>query len=187
METHLGQAAPLVMATETIPSRLLPCCWDGSGCWWTLWGPLTLRHTQKSLSFRALASEGPLFMRTAPEGSWYPYSCPMEFFLGGSKVPAVVAGPRGLRPRPQIPPAMASWAPCTAMSSVCLFRSGGPVLLMYLCLSWGASRVPTPLPGSTVTARDAPSGRGELCQSCVVWVVCFPPTCVHIWLVSCPC
>ncbi len=29
-----------------------------------------------------------------------------------------------------------------------------------------------PLPGSTVTARDVPSGRGELCQSCFVCVLC---------------
>ncbi len=26
-----------------------------------------------------------------------------------------------------------------------------------------------------------------MCQSCVMCVVCFPPSCVHIWLVSCPC
>ncbi len=27
----------------------------------------------------------------------------------------------------------------------------------------------------------------SLCQSCVVCVMCFPPSCVLIWLVSCPC
>ncbi len=62
-----------------------------------------------------------------------------------------------------------------------LFRSGGP----HPCLSWGASRAPTPLPGGTVTAWDTPSGGGRyvrvlLCVSSV------PDSCVHIWLVSCP-
>ncbi len=53
----------------------------------------------------------------APEGSWYPLTSPGNFFWGGGKwVPVVGAGPRGPRPRPQGPPAMASWAPCTAMA-----------------------------------------------------------------------
>ncbi len=97
----------------------------------------------------------PACLCLAPEGSWYPLTSPGKFFWGGGKrVPAVGARPRGPRPRPQGPPAMASWAPCTAMSSwapsyamaswapctamaswapssamasfVCLFCSGGP-------------------------------------------------------------
>ncbi len=44
---------------------------------------------------------------------------------------------------------------------------------MYVCVGpEGSPECPPPLPGSTVTARDVPSGRGELCQSCFVCVLC---------------
>ncbi len=35
----------------------------------------------------------------ALEGSWYPFTSPWKFWGGGSRVPAVGAGPRGSRPR----------------------------------------------------------------------------------------
>ncbi len=46
---------------------------------------------------------------------------------------------------------------------------------MYVSVSVlrGLQSAPPP-PGSTVTARDVPSGRGELCQTSVVCLV-FPP------------
>ncbi len=147
----------------------------------------------------------------APEGSWYPLTSPGKFLQGVERVPAVGAGPRGPRPRPQGPPAMASWAPCTAMASwapsyamaswapctamaswapssamasfVCLFRSGGSCP----CLSWGASRAPTPPSPVELLRRGTrlPGGgsyvRVMLCASSV------PASCVHIWFVSCPC
>ncbi len=47
-------------------------------------------------------------------------------------------------------------------------------------------RAPTPFPGGTVTARVAPSGRGESCQSCVVCVVCFLPSCALPELTASP-
>ncbi len=84
-------------------SRLPPCRGNGSGCWGTLWGPLTLRHAQRkpqlpSQPRRAsgscgmscpvcLALESCLVMYCsvclAPEGSWYPLTSPGKFFLGG--------------------------------------------------------------------------------------------------------
>ncbi len=59
----------------------------------------------------------------------------------------------------------------------------------------GSPECPPPLPGSTVTARDAPSGRGALCQTSVVCVLCsrllFPymvscPRFMSLWVNSCP-
>ncbi len=50
-------------------------------------------------------------------------------------------------------PAMASWAPCAAMSP----ESPDPFWMPPPCLSWGASKVPTCLPGG-----------GEYCQTCVL-------------------
>ncbi len=147
METRLGQAAPCFVAAEAIPAACLPCRRDESGCWGTLWGPLT-RHAQRKPQLPKTAQGGFLFLWAvlsclsgpgglscrfvlsclfSPGGLLIPPNFPREFFLGGKRVPAVGAGPRGPRPRPQGPPAMASWAPCTAMASfVCLFRSGDP-------------------------------------------------------------
>ncbi len=86
----------------------------------------------------------------------------MDFFLGGGvrKVPAVVAGPSG---------------PSSALVSVCLFRPGGPrPVSLSVSVLRGLQSAHPPLPGGTVTARDVPSGRGELCQSCVVVCHVFP-------------
>ncbi len=122
--------------------------------------PLTLAPWIQSTRHGQECSWYPLTL--APEGSWYPLTSPGKFFLGVERVPAVGAGLRGQRPRPQAPPAMASWAPyttmasrapCTAMSSwapssasfVCSALEV-PVLCSCLCLSWGASRAPTPPP-----------------------------------------
>ncbi len=83
----------------------------------------------------------------APEGSWYPWAAPWIFW-GGYKGPGCRgrAEGRGHGHGHEGPPALASWAPCSTLASVCLFRSGGPVLCMSLCRSWGVSRVPTPPP-----------------------------------------
>ncbi len=56
---------------------------NSSGCWATPWGPLTSRHAQKKPQLPSLAQKGSLFLRTTPEGSWYPINCPMDFFGGG--------------------------------------------------------------------------------------------------------
>ncbi len=110
----------------------------------------------------------------ALEGSWYPLTSPWKFWGGGRRVPAVGAGPRGSRPRapktichglqssqlrhgPQssqlhhglqsslhrhgFQSSQLRHGPCL---SVLLWRS--PVLRSCLCLSWGASRAPTPPP-----------------------------------------
>ncbi len=68
-------------------------------------------------------------------GLLIPPSCPMNLFQGGSRTPSVLAGLRGPRPRPRRPPPLAS---------ICLFRSGGSRPVSYLCVSRGASRVPSP-------------------------------------------
>ncbi len=144
-------------------------------CRWVV-KPATASHSQVCL---------------APEGSWYPWASQGNFG-GGSRAPAeeteVGAGAAVSEAVPTMASrapcsamasrapcsAMASWAPCSTWTSVCLFHSGGPVLCMYLCRSCGVSRVPTPLPGSTVTARDVPSGRGSYVEVFRVCLV-FPP------------
>ncbi len=99
----------------------------------------------------------------------------MDFFWGGTKVPAVEAGPRdeatATRDHLPWPPELPAppWPPsvCFALEAPsCVCLCVGPV---------GSPECPPPLPGSTVTARDAPSGRGgvmsDLCRVCLV----FPP------------
>ncbi len=80
--------------------------------------------------------------RRAPDTPELPHG----FFLGGYKGPGCRGRAEGRGHGHHGPPALASWAPCSTLASVCLFRSGGPVLCMSLCLSCGVSRVPTPPP-----------------------------------------
>ncbi len=82
----------------------------------------------------------------SPGGLLVPLSCPMVIFWGGYKGPGCCGRAEGRGHGHHGPPALASWAPCSTLASVCLFHSGGPVLCMYPCLSWGVSRVPTPPP-----------------------------------------
>ncbi len=138
-ETRLGQAAPLVVAMEAILAACPPVAEVEAVAEGPCEGPWLLVMTRGSLSFQAspgglpvpvgspvlscscVFSPGGLSMYCpvclAPEGSLYPLTSPGNFVFGGKRVPAVGAGPRGPRPRPQGPPAMASWAPCTAMAS----------------------------------------------------------------------
>ncbi len=108
----------------------------------------------------------------APEGSWYPWATPWIFFGGGTKVPAVEAGPRDeatatmdhLPWPPELP--APPWPPsvcCALEAPSCVCLGVGPE---------GSPECPPPLPGSTVTAWTRPSGRGELCQTSVVCVLC---------------
>ncbi len=99
----------------------------------------------------------------APEGSWYPWATPWYFFGGGTKVPAVVAGPRDEatatmdhRPWPPELPAP-PWPP-----SICSTLEVPSCVCIHVCPE-GPPECPPPLPGGTVTARVEPSGRGELC------------------------
>ncbi len=124
----------------------------------------------------------------APEGSWYPLTSPGKFLGGIERVPAVGAGPRGLRPRPRGPSARASRAPSSAMASfVCLFRSGGPrpVFLSVFVLRGLQSAHPPSLVELLQRGTRLPGGgsyvRVLLCVSSV------HASCVHIWFVSCPC
>ncbi len=129
----------------------------------------------------------------ALEGSWYPPHFPMDIFWGGSRVPAVGAGPRGSRPRapktichglqssqlrhgpqssqlrhgPQS--SQLRHGPCL---SVLLWRS--PSCVPVCVCPEGPPERPPPLPDGTVKARDEPFGRGELCQSSVVCHVSRP-------------
>ncbi len=163
METRLGQAAPLVVAMEAILAACpLSLIWRRS-----------LRDPQKkprrSLSLQAspggllvpvavlscLSGPGGLSCRVlycpvclAPEGSWYPLTSPGKFFGGVVSVPAVGARPRGPRPWPRRPSAMASRAPSSAMVS----RAPSPAMATWAPSSAMASRAPY-----TAMASRAPS------------------------------
>ncbi len=106
--------------------------------------------------------------RRAPDTPELPHG----FFLGGTKVPAVEAGPRDEAtatmdhlpwppelPAPPWPPSVCSALEAPSCVCLCVGPEGSP-------------ECPPPLPGNTVTARDAPSRRGELCQTSVVCVLC---------------
>ncbi len=175
-------------------SRLPPCRRCGSGCWGTLWGPLMSCPEEASASKPAqegfwflwavlscLSGPGGLSCLVlycpvclAPEGSWYPLTSPGKFLGGGVvRVPAVGARPRGPRPRPRSPPAMASRAPSSAMAS----RAPSSAM---------ASRAPTPPPRwNCYGVGHAFRERGVMSGLCCVSSV--PASCVHIWFVSCPC
>ncbi len=70
-------------------------------------------------------------------------------------------------PTPPWPPELPAppWPPL----SVLLWRS--PSCVPVRVCPEGPPERPPPLPGGTVTAWDTPSGRGELCQGYVVWVI----------------
>ncbi len=72
IETHLGKAAPHVVA----------CCGSGNDCWGTLWGPLMSRRAQNGPQLPSLAQGGlsvpvgcpvPVF---SPRGLLNPYKLP---------------------------------------------------------------------------------------------------------------
>ncbi len=126
-------------------SRLPPGRRIGSGCWGTLWGPLTPRHAQRKpqlpssprrascscgMSCSCLFSPGGLSCPcpvhvlsclSRPRGLLIPPNFPREIFFGGRRVPAGVARPRdeatAMKDHWAPCTAMASWAPCTTMAS----------------------------------------------------------------------
>ncbi len=131
----------------------------------------------------------------SPGGLLIPPHFPREIFWGVVWVPAVGAGPRGPRPRPRRPSAMASRAPSSTMASrapssamasvVCLFRSGGPrpVFLSVFVLR-GLQSAHSPSLMELLRLGTSLSGGGSNVSplSCVS---CVPASCVHIWFVSC--
>ncbi len=121
----------------------------------------------------------------SPGGLLVPLSCPMVIFWGGTKVPAVVAGPRDEATATMDHRALASWAPCSSLASVYLFHSGGPVLCMYPCLSWGASRVPTPPPRWNCYGSGRAFREGGSYVRVLSCASCDPASCFYIWFVSC--
>ncbi len=108
----------------------------------------------------------------SPGGLLIPLSFPKEILGGGSRAPAeeteVGAGATVSEAVPPWPPELPAppWPPelpappgplsvCSTLEAPsCVCICVGPV---------GSPECPPPLPGSTVTARDVPSGRGELC------------------------
>ncbi len=90
----------------------------------------------------------------APEGSWYPLTSPGKFFWGvegfrlewppamASRAPSSAMASRAPSRAPSS--VMASRAPSFAMASVICSALEIPVLWSCPCLSWGASRAPTP-------------------------------------------
>ncbi len=202
MEAILA-ACPLVVEVEAVAEG--PC--EGPWCHVMPRGSLSFQASPGGLlvpvgcpvlpvwPWRAFLSCFVLSCLFSPGGLLIPPHFPREFFLGGVvRVPAVGAGLRGPRPRPRSPSAMASWAPCTAMASrapssamasVVCSALEVPVLCSCPCLSWGASRAPTPPPrwncyGVGHAFREGGVMSGFCCVSCV------PAACVHIWFVSCP-
>ncbi len=166
---------------------------------WFLWAVLSCLSGPGGLSCFVLYC--PVCL--APEGSWYPLTSPGKFFGGveGFRLWGPGRGDRGHGHKD--PPAMTSWAPCTAMASWApsyAMASRAPssamasvicsalevsVLCSCPCLSWGASRAPTPPPrwncyGVGHAFREGGVMSGFCCVSCV------PASCVHIWFVSCP-
>ncbi len=112
------------------------------------------------------------FCAFSPGGLLIPLSFPKEILGGGSRAPAeeteVGAGAAVSEAVPPWPPELPAppWPPelpappgprsvCSTLEAPsCVCICVGPV---------GSPECPPPLPGSTVTARDVPSGRGELC------------------------
>ncbi len=115
---------------------------------------------------------------SSPGGLLFPRSCPMEFFWGCRKVPAVVAGPRE--------EAMATKTTCHGLQSSQLNLGLCPVCSVLeapvlLSLTMSVLRgLQSAQPGGTVTARVTPSGRGESCQSSVVCVMCSRLLCPYM-------
>ncbi len=109
--------------------------------------------------------------RRAPDTPELPHG----FFGGEYKGPGCRGRAEGRGHGHHGPLALASWAPCSTLASVCLFRSGGPVLCMSLCRSWGVSRVPTPPPWQYCYGAGRAFREGgvmsDLCRVCLV----FPP------------
>ncbi len=168
-------------------SRLPPCRGNGSGCWGTLWGPLTLRHAQRkpqlpSQPRRASGSCGlscPVCLALeschvmycsvclAPEGSWYPLTSPGNFFMGGKSGSGCRGQGRGDRGQgPRRPSAMASRAPSSAMvsrapSSAMVSRAPSSAMVSRAPSSAMASRAPSSTMASwapcTAMASRAPS------------------------------
>ncbi len=235
METHLGQAAPLVVAMEAILAACPivaeveavaegPC--EGP---WLLVMPrssLSLRASPGGLPvpvgcpvlsvwpWRAFLSRLVLFCVSSTGELLIPPNFPREILGGGKRVPVAGAGPRGPRPWPQGPPAMASWASCAAMASwasctamaswasctamaswapssamasfVCLFRSGGPrpVFLSVFVLR-GLQSAHPPSPVELLRRGTRLPGGGSYVRV-LLCVSSVPASCVHIWFVSCP-
>ncbi len=162
------------------PAVCLSCRGDESGYRGILWGPLMSRHAQNGpqhprLSPRRTSCSCGLSCsciqpRRAPDTHlttpW------IVFFWGGgvSRAPAGVAGPSGR---------MGTKTTCHHGPQSSTLRHG---LLLCVsswrplscpCLSWGASRAPTtPPPRWNRYGVGSGGGGGELCQSCVVWVMC---------------
>ncbi len=107
METRLGQAAPLVVAMEAILATC-PLVADMEA---VAEGPCVGCPVLSVWSWRAFLSCFVLSCLFSPGGLLIPPHFPREIWGGVVRVPAVGARPRGPRPRPRRPSAMASRAP----------------------------------------------------------------------------
>ncbi len=120
-----------------------------------------------------------------PGGLLIPPSCPMDFFWGGTKVPAVEAGPRDeatatmdhLPWPPELPAPPWPSSVCSALEAP-----------SCVCLCVGPEGSPEcPAPSLVVLLRRGTrlpgGGSYGIPLSCVF---CVPASCFLIWLVSCP-
>ncbi len=174
-ETRLGQAAPLAVAMEAILAACPlvveveavaegPC--EGPWCHIMPGGSLSFQASPGGLLVPVgcpILSVWPwrtvLYCSVclAPEGSWYPLTSPGNFFWGGKRGSGCRGRAEGTEakapedhlpwppelPAPPWPPELPAppWPPLSFCSALEV-----PVLCSCLCLSWGASRAPTPPP-----------------------------------------
>ncbi len=87
-------------------------------------------------------------------------------------------------PAPPWPPELPAppWPPLSVCSALEV-----PVLCSCPCLSWGASRAPTPPPRWNCYGVGHAFREGGSYVRVLLCVSSVPASCVHIWFVSCPC
>ncbi len=179
METRLGQVAPLVMVTEAIPSRLPLLSWrwkrvprdpmrtpDVSSCpEWTSASKASPRRTSCSCGLSCSCIQP----RRAPDTH---LTTPWIVFFGGRELVELRLEWLGrVDEWARRPPAiMAPRVPRSAMTSPVCFVLEAPVLSVSVLRGLqSAHNPPSPVEPIRRGFRE-----GELCQSCVVWVMCFP-------------
>ncbi len=175
---------------------------------WLLWDVLFV------WPWRVFLSRHVLSCLSSPGGLLIPPNFPREILGGCRRFPAGVAGPRDEAtamkghlpwppelPAPPWPPellapamafgapssAMASRAPSSAMASFVCSTLEVPVLCSCPCLSWGASRAPTPPSPVELLRRGTRLPGGGSYVRVLLCVSCVPASCVHIWFGSGPC
>ncbi len=209
METHLGQAAPLVVAMEAILAACPLVAEVEAVAEGPCEGPWLLVMPRRSLSLQASPGELPvpvgcpvlsvwpwraflscfvLSCLFSPGGLLIPPHFPRETFFfggGGSKSSGCrgrAEGTKAKAPKTICHGLLSSQLRHGPCLSVLLWRS--PSCVPVCVCTEGPPECPPALPDGTVKARGLSGGGSYVSPlSCVSWV---PASCVHIWFVSCP-